>query len=1042
MSRFFINRPIVAMVIAILIVLVGGVALSGLAVAEFPEVTPPTVNITAVYPGANAQVVEQTVTTPLEQAINGIDKLTYLSSSSSNDGTVTITATFEMGTDPDLAAVQVQNRVQQANAQLPSEVLRGGVTVQKSQGSVLLVVSLFSPKQTYDRLFLSNYATLNIRDALMRVPGVGNATIFGATDYAMRIWVNPDRLAALSLSTTDLANAIKAQNIQVPAGQVGGPPIRAGQEFSYVVRTQGRFERPEEFGEIVVRTNADGSRMLLKDITRIELGSKDYSGFGRYNGAPAALIGVYQAPGSNALQVASGIRRALDELKQRFPSDLDCAVPYDTTPAVSASMREIVETLVEATLLVILVVFLFLQSWRATLIPLVTVPVSLIGTFAVFPVLGFTVNTLTLFGLVLAIGIVVDDAIVVVEAVQHHLEHGLSPKEAAQKAMSEVSGPVVAIALILCAVFVPVAFTGGMTGKLYQQFALTIAVSVVFSAISALTLSPALSGLLLRPPSKKRGIVGRFFGGFNRAFDRLTGGYAGFLGILLRRSARCMLFLVLVVGVVGWLWKTLPSSFLPTEDKGVLMINVQLPDAASQERTDAVCRKLEAELQKTKGVKSYITVGNMSFLTGTGSSNVAGFFVSLTPWEERGSKDLHSLAIVARLQRTFSAIPEASILVFGPPAINGLGNAGGFSLQLQDRSAGSLDTFASQVQSVVSAARQRPEVTGLFSGFSAGVPQVDLKIDRDRALALAVDPTELLSTIQTFLSGYYVNDFSKYGRSFKVYLQAEADYRRQPEDLGRFHVASRSTQSMVPVTAMAEIRSTRGPEMIPHFNLYRSVSISGSASEGYSSGQAMATMEALAGALPREYGYEWSGLSYQEKKAAGKTGAIFALALAFVFLLLAAQYESWSLPFSVLLGTPLAVLGALLALKLGGLDNDLYAQIGLVMLVGLAAKNAILIVEFARSRAAEGAAPREAALEAARLRLRPILMTSFAFILGVVPLVFADGSGAASRKVLGTTVFGGMLAATLLGIFLTPLLFYLVERIVGRRHRTPNGGTP
>jgi hydrophobe/amphiphile efflux-1 (HAE1) family protein len=1042
MSRFFIDRPIVAMVIAILIVLVGAVALRGLAVAEFPEVTPPTVSVSAYYPGANAQVVEQTVTTPLEQAINGIDKLTYLSSSSSNDGAASITATFEMGTDPDLAAVQVQNRVQQANAQLPSEVIRGGVTVQKSQGSVLQVVALYAPKQSRDRLFLSNYATLNLRDALMRVPGVGNATIFGATDYAMRIWVNPDRLASLSLTTTDLANAIKSQNIQVPAGQVGGPPIRSGQELSYIVRTQGRFETPEEFGEIVVRTNSDGSRTLLKDITRIELGSKDYSGFGRYNGAPAALIGIYQAPGSNALEVAAGVRRALDELKRRFPADLDWAVPYDTTPAVSASMREIIETLVEATLLVILVVFLFLQSWRATLIPLVTVPVSLIGTFAVFPLLGFTVNTLTLFGLVLAIGIVVDDAIVVVEAVQHHLEHGLAPKEAARKAMSEVSGPVVAIALILCAVFVPVAFTGGMTGRLYQQFALTIAVSVVFSAISALTLSPALSALLLRPPSKKPGFVGRCFGAFNRGFDRLTGGYAGLLGFLLRRSAFALLFLGLVVGTVAWLWKALPSSFLPTEDKGVLMIHVQLPDAASQERTDAVCRKIEAALKGARGVKSFIAIGNMSFLTGMGSSNVAGFFVTLKPWDERNSKDQHSLAIAAQLQATFSSLPEASIVVFGPPAISGLGNAGGFSLQLQDRSAGPLDTFAAQVQGVIAAARRRPEVRGVFSGFSAGVPQVDLKIDRDRTLALAVDPTELLSTIQTFLSGYYVNDFSKYGRSFKVFLQAEADYRRQPEDLGRFHVASRSTQSMVPVTAMAEIRSSRGPESIPHFNLYRAVSVSGSASEGFSSSQAMSTMEALAGELPKEFGFEWSGISLQEKRAAGKTGAIFALALAFVFLLLAAQYESWSLPFSVLLGTPLAVLGAFLALKLGGLDNDLYAQIGLVMLIGLAAKNAILIVEFARARAETGATAHDAALEAARLRLRPILMTSFAFILGVVPLVFADGSGAASRSVLGTTVFGGMLAATLLGIFLTPVLFQVIQRLVGRQSGAPKGGTP
>jgi HAE1 family hydrophobic/amphiphilic exporter-1 len=1033
---FFVRRPIVAIVIAIVTVILGLVSMTRLPISQYPDIVPPEIQVQATYTGADAVTIEQSVATPIEQQVNGVDYMIYMRSVNANDGTMTLRVAFQVQTNIDMDNVLVQNRVNQAEASLPSDVRNYGITVKKSTSNPLLLFSLYSPKGTYDDRFLGNYANINIVDALKRVPGVGDVVIFGTSDYAMRVWVKPDQLARLGLTVPDLIDAIQKQSAVNPSGKLGGEPAPPGQEFTYSVRSQGRLVTADEFGDVVVRSDPSGAQVRLKDVARIELGALNYNQRGRLNGKPAAIIAVYQIPGSNALQVAAGLEHSMEEAKARFPQDLDYVTSLDTTLAVSEGIKEIQKTLYEAMVLVILVVFLFLQSWRATLIPLLTVPVSLVGAFAVFPLLGFSINTLSLFGLVLAIGLVVDDAIVVVEAVQHHIEHGLSPRDATVKAMQEVAGPVVAIALVLSSVFIPVAFVPGITGRMYQQFALTIAISVLISAINALSLSPALSALLLKPGSSKRGPLGRFFDAFNRWFERTTGRYVSLTGICVRKAGRTLLFLVAFTAGALLLGTRLPTGFVPDEDQGYLFVNVQLPDAASMERTDAVCKQVEAILAKTPGVGYFDTVAGYSLISQSSATYNAFFFVSLQPWEERKTADTDFRAILASLNRQLARIPGALAFAFLPPAIPGIGTGGGFSLFLQDRSGGSVEFLEQNVQRFLQAARKRPELQRLFTPFRASVPQVYADVDRDKALKQGVDLRSVYSTLQAFMGGAYVNDFNRFGRQWKVFLQAEPEYRRSAADIGAFYVRNASGD-MVPLSTLVAAHDVRGPEFTTRFNLYRAAEITGSPAPGYSSGQAMAALEEVAReVLPPEMSYAWNAMSYQEKQASGGA-VVFVLALVMVFLILAAQYESWSLPFSVLLGTPLAVFGAFLGLLSRRFDLNVFGQIGLVMLIGLAAKNAILIVEFAKLELEAGKGVVEAALAGARLRLRPILMTSFAFILGCVPLWLASGAGAVSRQQLGTAVIMGMLVATGLGIFLVPVLFVVIERIGHRGHPEP-----
>lgn len=1039
MSAFFVRRPIVAIVIAIVTVLGGLVAMGALPIAQFPDIVPPQIIVTGTYTGADALTIEQSVATPLEQQVNGADNMLYMQSTNSNDGTMQLTVTFDVGTDPNIDQVNVQNRMAQAQPNLPPEVNQFGLTMRKVSGIPMMIVSLLSPKESFNALFLANYANINIVDALYRVPGVGEVRIFGAGDYAMRVWVKPDRLATMGLTVPDLARAIQQQSAVNPAGQVGSQPGPSGQEMTYTVRAAGRLTTPEQFGDIVLRSNTDGSVVRMKDVARIELGALSYQQIGRVNGQPGVGIAVFQAPGSNALAVAEGVRSVMNDIHQRFPEDLEYIYTLDTTAPVSEGIREITKTLIEALILVIIVVFLFLQNWRATLIPMLAVPVSLIGTFAVFPLLGFSINTLSLFGLVLAIGLVVDDAIVVVEAVEHHIEEGMSPRDATLKAMSEVSGPVVGIALILAAVFIPVGVITGIQGRLNQQFAITIAVSVLISAFNALTLSPALSAMLLRPRTKTRGPLGRLFDAFNRWLERGTRGYVSLSHGLIRKPLIGVAVLLLFAAVTGLLGQRLPSSFLPEEDYGYFQAVIQLPPAASLERTDAVARKVEPILKKTEGIYSFNTMVGFSFLTRVTASNNAFYFIRLKSWEEREAPELHARAIVNKLNAEFrSAAPEALVFAIMPPSIPGLGAQGGFSLWLQDRSGGSIDFLNDQLQRFLAAARQRPELANVTSPFTAGVPQVFANVDRDKVLRQGVALGDVYQTMQCFLGGLYVNQFNRFGRQWRVFLQAEGEDRRSPEQIGQFYVRN-DAGTMVPLSAVESIGQTFGPQFTNRFNVFRAAQVTGTAAPGYSSGQAIAALQEVArDTLPREIGYDWSDLSYQEQRATGNTMRIFGLSLIFVFLILAALYESWSLPFSVLLTVPIAVFGAFIGLLMRSYSLDVYAQIGIIMLIGLAAKNAILIVEFAKYRLEEGKDVVEAALQGARLRLRPILMTSFAFILGCVPLWMASGSGAASRRILGTVVITGMLAATLIAIFLIPMLFVLIERLATRRRRQPH----
>jgi HAE1 family hydrophobic/amphiphilic exporter-1 len=1042
MSAFFIRRPIVAMVIAILTVLIGIVALLGLPISQFPQILPPQVNLTTTYTGADALTIEQSVATPIEQQMNGVDRMLYVQSTNANDGSMNQTVTFDVGTNIDIDNVLVNNRFSQAQPALPADVRNFGVTIKKSLAFPLMVVSLYSPDGRYDPTFLANYSLININDAILRVKGVGDVRNLGAGDYAMRIWLKPDVLARLGLTATDIATAVRSQNSVNPAGQVGAEPAPPGQQLTYTVRAQGRLAEPEEFGNIIVRENPDGSRVRLQDVARIELGAQTYQQYGTFNGKPAAVVAAFQSPGSNALEVAQNIRNTMEDLAKRFPPGVEYQVSLDTTAPVNAGIKEIVVTLLEAIALVVLVVFVFLQSWRATLIPLLTVPVSLIGAFAVFPLLGFSVNTLSLFGLVLAIGLVVDDAIVVVEAVEHHIEEGMSPRDATFQAMREVQGPVIAIALILAAVFIPVAFMSGITGRLYQQFALTIAISVLISAFNALTLSPALSALLLKPRPKTRSFLGRIGDRFNRAFGHATDGYVAANRFLIRKLAIPLFLLAGVAGLSYVVGAKLPSGFLPDEDQGYAVIGVQLPDGASLQRTKAVYEKINAIISKQPGIRTYNGVAGFSFFTRTAASYMGTGFIGLKPWDERKSDGLQSTAIIQKLNKAFSSISEARVFAVMPPAIPGISSAGGFSMMLQDKSGGDYGFLAKNVAAFLAEAGKRPELVGLRPLFSPAVPQLFAEVDKDKVLKEGVQLNEVYAALQTFLGGAYVNDFTRFGRQWRVFLQAEPAYRQSGDDISKFYVRN-SRNEMVPLSSFVRTKTTVGPEYTVRFNLFRAVEIQGSQAPGYSSGQALAALEEVAQkTLPQEMGYSWNGLSYQEKVASGGSAKVLGLSLVFVFLILAALYESWSLPFSVLLSTPIAVLGAYLGLMSRAFDNNVYAQIGLIMLVGLTAKNAILIVEFAKDRFEKGRPLLDAALEGARLRLRPILMTSFAFVFGCLPLWTATGAGAGARQILGTSVVSGMLAATVFGIFFIPALFVAFERLARRKPQAQEEAEP
>jgi HAE1 family hydrophobic/amphiphilic exporter-1 len=1034
MAKFFINRPIVAMVIAILMVIVGLVAMSGLPTAQFPNIVPPEMKVTGIYPGADALTMEQSVATPIEQQMSGVDNMNYMYSLNSNDGKTVLTVNFDIKTDPSTDQILAQMRTNQANSQLPTDVINQGVTVQKSTSAPLIVFALFSPKGTYDNVFLANYCYININDQMTRVPGIASVTIFGAGQYAMRLWVKPDQLAKLAITIPEIVNAVQQQNAVNPAGQIGGEPMPPGQEFTYAVRSQGRLQNEEEFGNIVIRANPDGSLVHLKDVGRIELGAQSYNMIGRLNGKPAAIIALYQLPGTNAIDAANGAKKLMVQLKEKFPADLDYVVALDTTLAVTEGIKEIVHTLFEALVLVIIVVFIFLQGWRATLIPLLAVPVSLVGTFMLFPLFGFSINTLSLFGLVLAIGLVVDDAIVVVEAVEHHIEQGMTPKEATLKAMEEVSGPVIAIAVILAAVFVPTAFIPGITGRLYQQFAVTIAVSVIISAFNALTLSPALSALLLRPKKKSWGPLQKFYDWFNRIFGRSTDGYVNWCDHLIRKSKMSLLFLVGTVILAGFFGKHLPTSFLPDEDQGYVYAGLQLPDASSLQRTDDVTKKAEEIIKKTPGVKYCTSVVGYSMLSGVANTYSSFFFITLEDWAARKKPEEKYDAIKANLTRGLGSLTEAIGFAFPPPAIPGIGTSGGFTFVLEDRAGNDIKYLADQTNRFLEAARKRPELAGLSTTFRPNVPQVFVDVDRDKVLKQGVNLSDAYKTLQCFMGGSFVNYFNRFGRQWQIYVQAEGEYRTKAENLGQFYVRNNNGM-MVPLSAITNIHSIAGPEFTMRYNLYRAAQINGSAAPGYSSVQAMEALEQVfAETMPREMGYDYLGMSYQEKKAQEgvSPAVIFAFSLLCVFLILAAQYESWSLPFSVLLGTPIAVMGAFGALWLLRFENNVYAQIGLVMLIGLAAKNAILIVEFAKMEYDKGKPVMEAALTGAKLRLRPILMTSFAFILGCVPLALASGAGAISRRVMGWAVIGGMLAASFIAIFLIPVTFYVVQKLSHR----------
>jgi HAE1 family hydrophobic/amphiphilic exporter-1 len=1036
LAKFFINRPIVAMVISILMVIIGLVAMVQLPIALYPNIAPPEILLTARYPGADAVTLEQSVATPIEQQMSGVDNMLYMYSLNQAAGNqMQLRVDFDVTTDPSVDQVLTNLRYTQAASQLPPDVVNQGVTVQKSVTSPLGIFAVYSPKGTYDPLFLANYAYVNINDPMTRVPGIGQVLIFGASQYAIRLWVNPDTLAKLDITVNEIASALQAQNTVNPAGQLGGDPVPPGQEFTYTVLAQGRLTSLADFENVVVRARRDGALVRVKDVARVELGAQSYIRRGRLSGRPAALVAVYQLPGSNALETMRAATKLMENVKARFPSDLDYVTALDTTLAVSAGIREIVKTLVEALVLVVIVVFVFLQGFRATLIPLLAVPVALVGAFMVFPLLGFSINTLSLFGLVLAIGLVVDDAIVVVEAVEHQIEEGLSPRDAAFKAMEQVSGPVVAIALILAAVFVPTAFIPGITGRMYQQFAVTIAVSVLISAFNARTLSPALSALLLRPRREMRGPLGAFFRGFNRWFARATNGYVGACGHLIRKSAFSMVLLLVVAVFAGLIGSRLPGGFVPDEDQGYFYVNVQLPLAASLDRTAAVNDKLDAIFKTTPGIKYYTGVAGFSLLSLVTTTYNSFYFITLDDWDARTKKGLPADVIIRQLNQRLAGVAEAQVFAFSPPAIPGIGTSGGVTFMLEDRAGRDPAFLAENTEKFLAAARKRPEFARLFTTLLPSAPQFFAEVDRDKVLKQGITLASVYQALQAFLGGAFVNYFNQYGRVWQVYVQAEGEFRTRAENVGQFYVRNAAGQP-VPLSTLVTMRQVNGPEFTTRFNEYRAAQINGLLAPGFSTRQGMRALEEVfAQTMSREMGFDYSGMSFQEKVAEEgiPPTAVFGFSLLVVFLLLAAQYESWTLPFGVLLGTPIAVLGAVGALWLGRLELDVFSQIGLVMVIGLAAKNAILIVEFSKEEYERGGSLRDAALAGARVRLRPILMTAFAFILGVLPLVISRGAGANSRQILGATVMGGMLAATLIAIFIIPVTFYVSERFGRKR---------
>ena len=1026
LSQFFIHRPIFASVISIIIVIAGVVTLGALPIEQFPQITPPTVQVSAAYPGANAEVVAETVAAPIEQQVNGVENMIYMSSTSANDGSYNLTVSFEVGSDLDLAQILVQNRVALAESNLPEEVTRQGVSTKKKSSNIILIAALTSENARHDEIFLSNYATLNIRDTLSRIPGVGEVFIFPPSDYSMRIWLDPTALKARGLTTAEVLAAIREQNVQVAAGQIGQPPVPSGQSFQYTVNVLGRLGDVAQFENIIIEYADDGGIVYLKDIARVELGGKSYDVNASLNGSPSAAVAVYQLPGANALEVATDVRRAMDELSSRFPAGMSYQIPYDTTIFVEKSIEEVYITLFQAAGLVFLVLFLFLQDWRATLIPAVTIPVSLVGTFAVMGVLGFSLNMLTLFGLVLAIGIVVDDAIVVVEATTAHIERGLKAREAAVKAMQEVSGPIIATTLVLLAVFIPAAFLPGITGQMYRQFAVTIAVATLFSSINALTMSPALAALLLRPPKEKKNA---FFRGFDRAFATAENGYSAMVQKLVRVTALVMLLFLGLFALTGWQFGKLPTAFLPIEDQGYVIAAAQLPNAASQERTDAVLARIDGILADMPGVENWVNIGGFSVIDGTNASNAATIFITMTPWEERSDPTLSQQAILGRLQGAFSQIQEAIVFAFPPPAIPGLGVAGGFQMQLQDRGGIGLQELQRMTQEVLADGNAQSGLSNLNSTFRADVPQLFAEVDRVKAKSLEISLNEVFGALQTYLGSSYVNDFNRFGRTWQVKVQADHRYRIEPEDIRRLDVRN-AAGDMVPLGTLVRVDEVLGPQTVLRYNLYPSATITGEAAPGYSSGQALNLMEQLADTkLPASMGFEWTGLSFQEKQVGSESILVFALAILLVFLVLAAQYESWAMPAAVILVVPLALLGTIAALLARQFDNNVYTQIGIVLLIGLASKNAILIVEFAKAEHEAGKSITEAAISAAKLRFRPILMTAISSIAGFMPLVVAAGAGAASRQAIGTAVVGGMLAATIMSLTFTPAFYVVMQRL-------------
>ena len=1033
-GNFFVHRPIVAIVIAIVIVIVGTLSLINLAIEQYPNLTPPIVQVRGTYTGANALNVEESMATPLEQQINGVDNMIYMKSVNSNDGTMVIEVTFEVGTDPDMNTVLTQNRVSAATPKLPEAVKKYGVTTEKSLPNILMLVTLTSDGR-YDQNFLGNYALINIKDQLARIKGIGRVNVIGASDYSMRIWVKPDRLSQLGLTVPEIINAINQQNVIVPGGKFGAEPAPPGTEFTYTVRLPERFNSPEAFGEIVVRTQEDGSQIKLKDVATINLGVETYNVIPRLNGKTAAIVALYQAPGSNAVDLAKQVKTQMDDLAKKFPESITYDVSLDSTAPITAGIKDIIVTLFIALALVILVVFIFIQDWRATLIPTLAIPVSLIGAFIFFPSLGFTINVLSLLGLVLAIGIVVDDAIVVVEAVQVNIAKGMKAKEATLDAMRKVTAPVIATTLVLVAVFIPVAGMAGITGRLYQQFAITIVVSVIVSSINALTLSPALCSLLLKEPKPYGGPLGWFFKKFNKGMDKSTESYMSFTNVVTRKMKRSVAFILITIIAAGIFGSLVPGGFIPEEDMGYFFVNVQLPDAASLQRTDAIAKQVEDILMQYDEIQFVTTASGFSMLlSGANISNTAFLFASLKDW---GDRDYTAAELITRINAKLStSIKGAQVFAFGPPAIPGLGNGSGFSIMLQDKGGHDPEYLANNTMKFVKAANERPEIGRANSLFQASVPQRYMDIDREKALKLGINLNDLYTTVGAFMGGSYVNDFTRFGRLYKTYIQAEPQYRVDEKQINNFFIKN-NVGKMVPLATIATIKPISGPDYTTRFNLYRAVEVTGGPAPGYTSAEALKALKEVANeVLPADMGYAWNAMSFQEEKASGSLGIILTFSLVFVFLILSAQYESWSLPFSILLGTPFAIFGAMFALWIGRLisptfENNIFAQVSFVMLIGMAAKNAILIVEFANDEFKKGISLFDAAIAGARSRFRPILMTAFSFILGVFPLVIATGSGAEARKVMGVALLGGMGVATLLGVFLYPMLFVFIGKIAG-----------